>query len=127
MKKVLLLDDNDDILEVVEQVLSYENFDVKTTSKCTNIIRIAELYKPDVIILDYKLTDGNGGDICREFKAHPMFANVPVIIFSAYIHKNVDFSEYKCNAVIAKPFDLSELLQTVNGVLAQCPATTTLS
>ncbi|UEG52410.1 response regulator [Mucilaginibacter daejeonensis] len=116
LKKILVLDDNMDILEIVHEVLTYERFEVKSTSTSVNIVALAESYLPDLIILDYKLLDANGGDICRMFKSHKVLHRIPVIIFSAY-STNVDFYSFGCDAVIAKPFDIDDLIGTVNKCL----------
>jgi len=117
LKRILVLDDNLDILEMVNEVLSYENYDVHATSNSSGILAVAEKFNPDLVILDYRLSNANGGEICKELKSHPQLKGIPVIIFSAYINHSVDFSKYGCNAVIAKPFDLSQLLETVNGLI----------
>lgn len=114
LKRILVLDDNQDILEVVNEVLAYENFDVHTTSTSNNILQVAYDYHPDLVILDYLLNDGNGGDICKQFKADKQLSHIPVIIFSAYINRDVDYLSFGCEAVISKPFDLNELVDKVN-------------
>jgi DNA-binding response OmpR family regulator len=116
VKRILVLDDNRDILDVVNEVLSYENFDVHTTSTSENILQVAHDFNPDLVILDYLLNDGNGGEICKQFKADAKLGHVPVIIFSAYINRNVDYPAFGCEAVIAKPFDLNELVDKVNSL-----------
>ncbi|UEG52229.1 response regulator [Mucilaginibacter daejeonensis] len=118
-KRILVLDDNQDILEVVNEVLSYENFEVHTTSTSQNILEVAHEYHPDLVILDYLLQDGNGGDICKQLKADEKLSNIPVIIFSAYINRDVDYPAFGCEAVIPKPFDLDELVNKVNDLTKQ--------
>ncbi len=118
-KKILVLDDNRDILDIVNEVLSYENFEVRTTSISTNILEMARDYNPDLVILDYLLADGNGGEICKQIKADEGLSHIPVIIFSAYINRNVDYPSFGCEAVIPKPFDLNELVDKVNNLIAQ--------
>lgn len=113
MKKILLLDDNLDILQVVEEVLHYERFDVKTTTSSRHFIKLAKHYLPDLIILDYKLADGNGGELCRAIKADPVLMRTLVILFSAYISPELNFFDFGCDEVIAKPFDLDILLEKV--------------
>jgi DNA-binding response OmpR family regulator len=117
LKRILVLDDNLDILEMVNEVLSYENFEVHATSNSVGILKVAEKFGPDLFILDYRLNKGNGGDVCLELKAHPKFKNIPVIIFSAYINLSIDYAKFGCDALISKPFDLSQLMETVNGLL----------
>ncbi|WP_158824769.1 response regulator [Mucilaginibacter lacusdianchii] len=117
LKRILVLDDNMDILEIVHEILSYEKFEVKSTSDSKNIVAIAEAYKPDLIILDYKLMDITGGEICRTFKSHSIMHSVPVIIFSAYLQQDVDLYSFGCDAIIAKPFDLNDFIDTINQCL----------
>lgn len=116
LKRILVLDDNMDILEIVHEVLTYEKFEVNSTSDSKDIVKVAEEYKPDLIILDYKLMDDNGGEICRTFKSHKSLHKTPVIIFSAYTSK-MDFFTFGCDAVIAKPFDLNDFIGTINQCL----------
>ena len=116
VKRILVLDDNQDILEMVKEVLSYEHFDVCTTCTSNNILQLAHDYHPDLVILDYLLNDGNGGEICKQFKADKELSNIPVIIFSAYFQHDVNFAALGCEAVIAKPFDLKELVDKVNAL-----------
>lgn len=113
LKRILVLDDNQDILDVVNEVLSYENFDVHTISTSENILQVAYDYHPDLVILDFLLGDGNGGEICKQFKADDKLSHIPVIIFSAYINRDVDYPSFGCEAVISKPFDLTELVDKV--------------
>lgn len=117
MKRILFLDDNPDILFIVKELLSYENYNVAMVPSAENIIPIAERFQPDLIMLDYLLTDGNGGDICRAFKAHPDLSDIPVIMLTAYQKRGLNFMDYGCDAVVEKPFDLDELLQTIDGLL----------
>ena len=116
-KQILVLDDNLDILEIVREVLAYEGFAVDCIKEAALIDeKIGEL-KPDLILLDYKLIDGNGAEICERLKVSESTQHIPIVIFSAYIFKEEDFKLLKCDAVLAKPFDLQELVGIVNLVL----------
>ncbi|MFD2144398.1 response regulator transcription factor [Mucilaginibacter antarcticus] len=117
MKKILLLDDDQEILLVVEALFIMERFEVQTTNTCTNFIPMAEEFRPDTIILDYRLSNGNGGEICRKLKAHPSFKNTPVIIFSAFAQPDFDFMQFGCDEFIAKPFDIDELVGATRRLL----------
>ena len=59
----------------------------------------------------------NGGELCLQIKSHPQFKDVPVIIFSAYINSNSELLAYGCDAIINKPFNLTELVEKVNNLL----------
>ncbi|MGN6181142.1 MAG: response regulator transcription factor [Mucilaginibacter sp.] len=116
-KRILVLDDNQDILDIIHEALIYQEFEVKVTLDSTDIISIAQEFQPDLIILDYHLTSSNGNDICRRLKTHPDLGHIPVIICSAYIQKDADLSSWECDDVIAKPFGLEELTDKVNNLI----------
>jgi len=113
-KKILVLDDNQDILDIVHETLTYENFEVKSITKSEDVMPGIENFGPDLIILDYRVSGANGGEICRNVKADKRFNTIPVIIFSAYINAESELFAYGCDAIINKPFDLNELVEKVN-------------
>ena len=117
LKRILVLDDNQDILDVVEEALSFEKFQVLITSDSYNIIEIAKIFRPDLFILDDKLVSRRSEEISRQIKWHPLLGNVPVMLCSSYLHKSDDFSAMACDDVIAKPFGLDELVEKVNSLL----------
>jgi len=116
-KRILVLDDNQDILEIVHETLTYEHFEVQSTSRSDAVIDLAETFMPDLVILDYRVAGLNGGEICMQIKSHPRFRKTPVIIYSAYINNNSEMLAYGCDAIINKPFDLTELVEKVNSLL----------
>lgn len=118
-KRILLLDDNQDILDVVQETLTYEKFEVLSTSTSDSVIPLLSTFNPDLVILDYRVAGVNGGELCRKIKSDALYCNIPVIIFSAYINHNDEFFDYGCDAIISKPFNLTELVEKVNGLLAK--------
>lgn len=113
-----MLDDNQDILDIVKEALSYEKFEVNITSDARQIIEAIEIFRPDLVIVDHKLNGYNGDDICREIKASARTNDIPVIICSAYLNGDDDLWACGCDAIIAKPFGLEELIDKVNGLIA---------
>ncbi len=81
-------------------------------------------FAPDLILLDYKLADTNGGDLCRQLKEMPEYRHIPVIIFSAYFTPSDKTRPGGCAGILYKPFDLESLISTVSGHLASMPAET---
>ncbi|WP_295790980.1 response regulator [Mucilaginibacter sp.] len=116
-KRILVLDDNLDILDIVHETLTYEDFEVQSTSRSDAVIALAETFNPDLVILDYRVAGVNGGDLCLQIKSHPQFKDVPVIIYSAYVNNKSELLAYGCDAIINKPFDLTELVEKVNNLL----------
>ena len=117
LKRVLVLDDNQDILDVVHETLSYEQFEVKSVAESDKVMPLLKAFNPDLVILDYRVAGKNGGELCQQIKSHPEFNNIPVIIFSAYVNHEDELLAYGCDAIINKPFDLVELIKKVNDLI----------
>jgi len=116
-KRVLVLDDNQDILDIVQETLSYEKFEVKSTAESDKVMSLVKEFAPHLILLDYRMAGTNGGEVCQQIKAHPEYNEIPVIIFSAYINHQDEILAYGCDAIINKPFDLAELIGKVNELI----------
>ncbi len=112
-KRILLLEDNEDILEIIREVLIYEGFTLKSVTKAGEAISAAEAFQPDLMILDYRLQDGDGGQVARKFRTHPQFAKMPLIVCSAYLPP-YEFEPDLFDGQINKPFNIDDLLTTVN-------------
>ena len=117
-KRILILDDHRAILEVVTEALAYEHFEVLDISLGSQLFEAVRSFGPDLILLDYKLADTNGGDLCRQLKHTPEYRHIPVIIFSAYFTPADHANPGGCDGILYKPFDLESLLNTVHGYLA---------
>jgi CheY-like chemotaxis protein len=118
-KRILLLDDNQHILDIMQEALSYQEYEVRIALDSVDLIDSTLTYQPDLIILDYHLTGENGYEICRQLKTHPKLGHIPVIICSAYVNRNEDLSAWGCDSVIAKPFGLEELTEKVNNLILE--------
>jgi len=107
------LDDNQAILEVVTEALVYEQFEVLDIELGSQLFDAVGDFGPDLILLDYRLADTNGGDLCLQLKATPKYQRIPVIIFSAYFTPADEGRPQGCDGILYKPFDLETLLTTV--------------
>lgn len=110
MKKVLILDNDHGILEVMREALNYEGYDVKTIADCESIFPHIDEYQPDLLLIDYILNGVNGGEICHQVKLNKRTSSIPVIMMSAYPRIIESLGNYGCNAFVAKPFDLHDLM-----------------
>jgi CheY-like chemotaxis protein len=113
-KRILILDDNAAILEVVTEALLYEKFGVRDIALGSQFFNAVREFKPDLILLDYKLADANGGDLCRELKTLAEYRHIPIIIFSAYFHPADQNKPASCDGILYKPFNLEDLLSIVH-------------
>ena len=121
LKKVLVLDNDPRILDVMQEALSYEGFKVDTYEGTDDILNLVSECKPDLIIVDYILNGINGGEHCRRVKNCTTTSHLPVIIFSAYPKVLQSLGYYGCNAFIAKPVDLSVLIDKVTQLVTDIP------
>ena len=114
MKKcIYLVEDNDDIRELIELFLTDEKFEVHAHATVDSFKKEIINGRPDLIVLDVMLPDGNGIDVCSKLKADGRTKNVPVLMMSA----NADGSRVKaiCKAdeFIEKPFDIQDFVNKV--------------
>lgn len=120
-KKVLVLDDDTGILEVMQEVLSYAGFQVDAFSDTEDIQQLISVLQPDLLIMDYRLNGKNGGTLCTLVKENPSTAHLPVILYSAYPGVLQAAGQFGCDAFIAKPFDLAELITKVTELTSFVP------
>ena len=117
MKKVLVLDNDEGVLDVMQEALNYEGFQVKIIEETDNIFSVIDSFEPDLIILDYILSGVNGGEICHKIKANPRTTDLPVIIMSAYPRVIRSLGYYSCDDFIAKPFDLDDIVERIKNLI----------
>ena len=121
-KRILILDDHQAILDVVTEALRYEQFEVLAIALGSRLFDAVKDFRPDLILLDYRLADMNGGELCRQLKQTHEYRHIPVIIFSAYFTPGDKSNPGGCDGILYKPFDLDALLSTIYGHLdaAKC-------
>jgi DNA-binding response OmpR family regulator len=116
-KKVLVIDDDEAVLDVMKEALVYEGFEVKIADKADDIQSMISTYRPDLLLIDYILNGINGGEICHQLKENNSTGKLPVIIVSAYPKVLTSLGLYGCDKFIPKPFDLDDLVGSIKSVL----------
>ena len=116
--KVLLYDDEADILEICKYVLERKGYEVFTKESCTNVLSDLEQLKPDVVIMDNWIPDIGGVEATRLIKKDSHLRATPVILFTANKDIIALATEAGADAFIGKPFDLRVMETTVEKVLA---------
>ena len=79
---VLLVDDHDDTRAMYSQFLEAVDFDVLEASTCAEAFETATTKRIDVVVIDRRLPDGDGIEVCRGIRAHPRAGRVPIIVLS---------------------------------------------
>jgi two-component system, OmpR family, response regulator RegX3 len=122
--RVLCIDDHEDTSEMLQLLLSHEDYEVVTAQSCDGAFELATSQEFDLYVLDRNLPDGSGLDLCERLtKATP---GVPCIFYTgdAYdIHRSEAFAA-GADDYVAKP-DIDALIESVRQLLAgrECAAT----
>lgn len=120
MKKLLLVDDEPELLKMVTAILKDDGFkNIVTASSVRKGVAVTEKEKPDLAILDIMLPDGDGFSLMQQLR---LFTDVPVIFLTAKDEASDKLAGLGLGAddYIAKPFLPQELLLRVYAVLRRC-------
>jgi CheY-like chemotaxis protein len=121
MKTALIIEDNLEIRENTTEILELAGYNVITANNGKEGISIATLEKPDVILCDIMMPEMNGYDVIRQLKSNPATLYIPFI----YVTASAEKSEVKiamdmgADGYVRKPFDVSELIESINQALAK--------
>ena len=118
-KNILVIEDNHAILDVITLILQSEAYKVTGFNKSADMMSHIEQTRPDLIILDIMLPDGDGRELLKSLRSDKKTESIPVLMISArYTEQNVEHGEFKPNGFLAKPFDIDDLLDRIEGILA---------
>jgi CheY-like chemotaxis protein len=114
-KKILIADDDADILEALTLILEEDGYAVETTSDGAKLSALGTLEHdlPDLLLLDIWMSGCNGREMCQLLKHQPQTRTLPIILFSANRETEQIAQEAGADAFIEKPFDLDDLLAVV--------------
>ena len=117
MKRVLVVDDNADILDVVRIFLERNDFEVFTSNKGDDILNDVVNYSPQIILLDVYLRGSNGVEICNRLKSNSATRHIPIIMLSAHANDYLILRKCAADDFIAKPFDEKIMVEKINHLL----------
>jgi DNA-binding response OmpR family regulator len=112
-KKVLIIDNEQDLLDVLELYLTEEGYAVTTATSTDDIQALVKKHKPDLIVLDYihhREWGIGGNSLGNQLKSNARTKHLPVILLSASTEAKYGYANCSYDKLISKPFDLSELI-----------------
>ena len=123
-KKILVVDDEPDVTELVAYNLKAKGFHVETLNDATASIAKARNYHPDLIILDIMMPHLSGIQICRIFRNDSKLARIPIIFLTAKAEPQdrIEGLESGADDYLAKPFSPKELMLRVESILRRVSA-----
>lgn len=118
-KKILVVDDEVDILKVVTFRLRKSGYEILTAVDGREGLELIRNERPDLILLDLRLPVIDGYEVCRQVKADEELKNIPVILLTASSAAKIieRTKEFKADDYIIKPFNPTELLEKVKKLI----------
>jgi two-component system, OmpR family, response regulator MprA len=117
--KVLVIDDEENIIEFIRLGLRYEGFQVESASNGEQGIVAAQRVNPDLIILDLMLPVIDGLEVCRRLRSNPITREIPVLMLTAKdeVRDRITGLRTGADDYLTKPFDFDELLERMRAIL----------
>ena len=116
-RKIIIFDDDEDILSICNYVLQEQGWEVHTFTDCNNIVERVAGIMPNVILMDNWIPDAGGIAATKTLKSTKNLNNIPVIYFSANSDIQLLANQAGAETYLAKPFDLDELERIINTVV----------
>lgn len=117
MQRILVVDDDIDILELVKIVLTMNGYKVHTESRWENMDEAISNFSPSLILLDVSLGTADGRELCKKIKLKEDTSRIPVVLFSANIEVQKNLFDCQAQAFLSKPFEMKTLVRTIAGAL----------
>lgn len=117
--RILVVEPDPGIGEMLCELFGQEGYECKVEGECSSIIPLMESFRPDLVLIEYLLPNVNGGELCLQIKGDQRCSRVPVVLYSAYPQILWSVEDYGCDGFLAKPFDIDELVLTVERLVAR--------
>lgn len=118
-KKVLIVDDSVTILEIVKKFIGNKTYEVITANNGVSGLKMAELEKPDVVLLDIMLPKMDGYEVCRRIRSNADLVKTKILLFSVKSDKASMDIGYKagCDDYLAKESGLETIADRIDRLL----------
>ena len=117
--KILLVEDDESLVELIRYNLGVEGFEVVSTPDGEEALMLADEERPDVVILDWMVESVSGIEVCRRLRRAPATANVPILMLTARAEEadRIRGLETGADDYLTKPFSPRELIARIRAVL----------
>lgn len=114
--KILLIDDDEELLDSIKQILEIHNFDVIVTQTAENGLRLTQQMQFNLIITDYQLSGMTGVDFTEKMKTMPDTRHIPVLLLTGYRRSEIRNLPVDLE-IMTKPFEIPALIATVEALI----------
>jgi DNA-binding response OmpR family regulator len=120
-QKILLVDDEEDILDFLELILEEQGYSVIKANSGQEALAAAQMHRPELILLDVMMPEMDGWEVLKLLKSDEEIAHIPVAMLTARTEMKDKIQGLQEGAVddICKPFGTKELLDKLQIILAQ--------
>jgi DNA-binding response OmpR family regulator len=112
-KKILIIDDDADILDAIAMILDREGYTVSTVMKGDEAYQAINTFKPDLILLDVLMSGSDGRTICKNLKKEKKTRQIPIVMISAHPSAAKEYMQCGADDFLAKPFETEDLLKII--------------
>ena len=119
--RVLVVDDDPAIVEMLVELLERDGrFEVKTATSGYDAGILTHDFRPDVVVLDYKLPDINGNVVCKTIRSNPMFEHIKIILISGVADPDEvqELMAAGADDFLRKPFQIDALINRMAELVA---------
>ena len=122
MPKVLLVDDDHDLVYLSKEVFLKQGFDVLTAHDGLEALRLLKIETPDAMVIDLTMPQMSGWQLAMKIRADQRFGKTPIIALSGLLERDADpeQSDY-IDAYVVKPFDIFKLIEKIKELLGKKP------
>jgi DNA-binding response OmpR family regulator len=113
MIKVLVVDDDEDLLEMVSMMLRMSGMEVQSLANGEHVFAAIDTGHPHIILMDIYLGDYDGRQLCKKIKSHREYAVLPVVLYSAGNINTASITEAGADSFLQKPFDMKALVTRI--------------
>jgi DNA-binding response OmpR family regulator len=117
LAKVLIVDDDKTTVMLLKTLLELDGFEIETIGRGGGVMEIANNFQPDVILMDYHLSDMDGVDVLRDLRSTEQYADLPIVIASG-LDVGDEVLEAGANKFLVKPFEPDELPGLFNSLIS---------
>lgn len=123
MVKILAVDDNRQVLNSIRRVLEVEGFTVVTASTGAEALAMIKEEKPALVVLDVIMPEMDGLEVCRQLRADPFFARIPIIFLTAKSRPSdaAEALDAGGDDFLTKPFEVIEMPARIRALLRRAP------
>lgn len=121
--KILVVDDDSGIGEMLKTLLEFYDFDVTVTENPNAAEELIQKHDINLVLLDMLISGVNGTDVCRRLRKNEQTSDVPVLMMSALHDAGSKCKDAGANDFIAKPFEMEELISKIKEVLEESGST----